>query len=46
MRELFQKAKSAIVEHISNVFKEGELIEDLIVRKFRTTARDGIKYSK
>lgn len=42
--ELFQKAKSTISEHISNIFEEGELNENSVVRNFRTTASDGKKY--
>jgi hypothetical protein len=42
--DLFQKSKSTISEHISNIFKENELIKDSVVRKFRTTANDGKKY--
>lgn len=42
--ELFGKAKSTISEHISNIFDEGELDENSVVRKFRTTANDGKKY--
>ena len=42
--ELFQKAKSTISEHISNVFNEGELEKNTVVRNFRTTAADGKKY--
>ncbi|MFV8334214.1 hypothetical protein [Flavobacterium sp.] len=38
MQELFDRAKSTISEHISNVFVEGELEENQVVRKFRTTA--------
>lgn len=38
--ELFQKSKATISEHIKNVFEEGELIENSVVRKFRTTAGD------
>jgi hypothetical protein len=41
---LFQKSKPTISEHISNIFKEGELTEDSVVRKFRTTAPDGKSY--
>lgn len=44
MCELFQKGKSTISEHISNIFKEGELKKDSVVRNFRTTAVDGKKY--
>lgn len=42
--ELFQKSKSTISEHIKNVFEEGELEENSVVRNFRTTAADGKKY--
>ena len=39
--ELFQSSKANISEHISNIFDEGELQEDAVVREFRTTAADG-----
>ncbi|MBU2915133.1 virulence RhuM family protein [Reichenbachiella agariperforans] len=45
MQELFGKAKATISEHISNVFKEGELEENSVVRKSRTTADDGKEYT-
>ncbi|RHJ80643.1 virulence RhuM family protein [Parabacteroides sp. AM08-6] len=38
---LFGKAKSTISEHIKNIFEEGELNEDMVVRKFRTTTQHG-----
>jgi len=44
MTELFSRNKRTISEHIRNVFKEGELQEKAVVRKFRTTALDGKKY--
>ncbi len=44
MCELFDKNKRTISEHIRNIFKEGELVEDAVVRKFRTTASDGKSY--
>ena len=44
MVELFQSSKTNVSEHISNVFKEGELEEDSVVRNFRTTASDGKSY--
>lgn len=44
MQELFDRAKSTISEHICNVFAEGELEENQVVRKFRTTADDGKNY--
>jgi hypothetical protein len=42
--ELFQKSKATISEHIKNVFEEGELNENSVVRNFRTTAVDGKSY--
>lgn len=44
MVELFQRNKRTISEHIQNVFKEGELSKDAVVRNFRTTASDGKRY--
>jgi len=41
MQALFGRAKATISEHIRNVFKEGELQEELVVRKFRTTTQHG-----
>ena len=43
--ELYQTSKSNISEHIKHIFEEGELTESLVVRKFRTTAKDGKNYS-
>ena len=34
MATLFQKAKSTINEHIQNIYKEGELLESITMRKF------------
>lgn len=45
MVELFQSSKANISEHISNIFKEGELNENSVVREFRTTAQDGKNYN-
>lgn len=42
--ELFQKSKATVSEHINNIFKEGELIQNSVVRNFRTTAADGKSY--
>jgi len=44
LSELFDKNKRTISEHIRNIFKEGELPENPVVRKFRTTAADGKSY--
>ena len=43
--ELYQTSKSNISEHIKHIFEEGELEEDSVVRKFRTTASDGKNYN-
>ncbi|WP_440872248.1 virulence RhuM family protein [Vibrio diabolicus] len=42
---LYGKAKATISEHLSNIFAEGELVEDSVVRFFRTTATDGKSYN-
>lgn len=42
--DLFVTSKSNISEHIKHIFAEGELDEDSVVRKFRTTAADGKAY--
>jgi hypothetical protein len=42
--ELFQKSKATISEHIKNIFEEGELDVNSVVRTFRTTAADGKNY--
>jgi hypothetical protein len=46
MANLFGKAKSTISEHIKNVFAEGELEEQVVVRKFRTTTQHGAMAGK
>lgn len=38
---LFGKSKATISEHIKNIFEEGELDEEVVVRKFRTTTQHG-----
>ncbi len=42
--KLFGKSKATISEHLSNIFKTGELDEHSVVRNFRTTASDGKTY--
>jgi hypothetical protein len=42
--DLYQSSKSNVSEHIKHIFEEGELDEDSVVRKFRTTASDGKNY--
>jgi len=44
MAELFQKDVRTINEHIQNIFEEGELRADSVIRKFRITAADGKNY--
>lgn len=39
--ELFGKSRSTISEHIKNIFDEGELQEDVVVRKIRNTTQHG-----
>ena len=43
--ELYKTSKSNISEHIKHIFEEGELEENSVVRKLRTTATDGKKYN-
>ena len=43
--ELYQTSKSNVSEHIKHIFEEGELEEDSVVRKFRTTGADGKNYN-
>lgn len=42
---LYQTSKSNVSEHIKHIFEEGELDEDSVVRRFRTTASDGKNYN-
>ncbi|KKQ34184.1 MAG: Virulence protein, partial [Microgenomates group bacterium GW2011_GWA2_37_6] len=44
MSELFEVSTPTINEHLSNIFKSGELIENSVIRKFRITASDGKQY--
>lgn len=44
LTELFGKAKGTISEHIKHIFEEAELLENSVVRLFRTTAADGKQY--
>ncbi|MBF0439993.1 MAG: virulence RhuM family protein [Magnetococcales bacterium] len=44
LAELFGKAKSTISEHIDHIFADGELLQNSVVRFFRTTAADGKQY--
>ena len=44
MAILFDKGIPTINEHITNIFKEGELNDNSVIRKFRITASDGKTY--
>lgn len=44
MKMLFQTSKQNISLHVGNIFKEGELDKDSVVKDFLTTATDGKKY--
>ena len=40
MADLFQTTKQNIGQHLKNIFSEGELLEDSVVKKFFTTAAE------
>lgn len=44
MAELFQKDVRTISEHIRNIFEEGELRSESVIRNFRITAADAKQY--
>ena len=44
MTELFQTSKQNISLHVNNIFKEGELDSNSVVKESLTTASDGKKY--
>jgi len=44
MADLFQRDKSVVSRHISNLFEEGELRREGVVADFATTAADGKTY--
>jgi len=43
--ELYGKAKATNSGHMKNIFDEGELVENSVVRFYRTTASDGKVYN-
>jgi hypothetical protein len=45
MDELFQTPKQNVSLHIRNIFKEGELEKNSVVKDYLTTAADGKNYS-
>ena len=44
MAELFESSIPNVSIHIRNIFQEGELRQDSVVKEFLTTAADGKKY--
>ncbi len=44
MSELFEKGRSTITEHLSNIFETKELSADAVCRDFRHTAQDNKTY--
>lgn len=44
MARLFDTTKQNISLHLNNIFKEGELLPELVVKEFLTTADDGKEY--
>jgi len=45
MAKLFGRSAKTINEHLRNIFRDGELDEATVARKFRITATDGKNYS-
>ncbi len=43
--DLYQTSKANVSEHIKHIFEDEELEEESVVRKFRTTAKDGKSYN-
>ncbi|MBR4529015.1 MAG: virulence RhuM family protein [Lachnospiraceae bacterium] len=44
MAELFQTSRTNVVDHIKNVYEEGELDEDSTCQKFRQVRMEGTRY--
>ena len=44
MTDLFQTTKQNVSLHINNIFKEGELESNSVVKEYLTTAADGKTY--
>jgi len=45
LAELFNTTKQNISLHLKNAFNDGELQENLVVKEFLTTAKDGKQYN-
>ena len=46
MSELFSATKQNLSLHLKNIFEDGELMEDSVVKEFLTTAADGKSYRR
>ena len=46
MALLFGKGRTTITEHIRNIFSDGELVEEVVCRKFRHTTQHGAMEGK
>lgn len=44
MADLFHVSVPTINEHLKNIFADGELAEEAVIRNFRITASDGKEY--
>ena len=44
MAELYQTTKQNVSLHLKNLYEEGELVENRVVKEYLTTAPDGKKY--
>lgn len=44
MADLFQTTKQNVGQHLRNIFDDGELVPESVVKKFFTTAADGKNY--
>jgi hypothetical protein len=45
MADLFGVAANTVTEHLKNIFREGELDEQAVARKFRAPGKDGKSYN-
>jgi len=44
MAELYQTTRQNVSLHLKNLFEEGELVEDRVVKEYLTTGPDGKNY--
>jgi len=45
LAELFQTTKQNVGQHLKNIFAEGELVQESVVKDFFTATADGKKYN-